>query len=173
MFRSRTPAAVRRAHVLAAEWLNADDMTVPVLAKGETRASRCWIYTRRPFLYSRDRSGAHAAEHLARRQVVLQGNSFRGYYALYVTDRHSGPIREAGYRAHARRKFFELADIAAEARSKVTGKTSAPISPMDLEAVQRIDSLLEIERGNNGATPERRIRVRQAPLKPLVAKLQT
>src|SRR5476651_213141 len=34
------------AHVMAAERLHADDMTVPVLAEGKTDTGRCWIYLR-------------------------------------------------------------------------------------------------------------------------------
>src|SRR3954464_10900859 len=39
------------AHVMASERLQADDTTVPVLAKGKTDTGRCWIYIRddRPF----------------------------------------------------------------------------------------------------------------------------
>jgi IS66 C-terminal element/Transposase IS66 family len=48
--------------------------------------------------------------------------------------------------AHARRQFFELADIAANARR---GKSAAAISPIALEAVKRIDALFDIERGND------------------------
>ena len=38
-------------HVFAAERLHSDDMTVPVLAKGNTDTGRCWVYVRddRPF----------------------------------------------------------------------------------------------------------------------------
>src|SRR5689334_12773404 len=43
-----------------------------------------------------------------------------------------------------RRKFFELADIAAAARSKAEGKASAAIWPLALEAVKRIDALFDI-----------------------------
>jgi transposase len=42
--------------------------------------------------------------------------------------------------AHARRQFFELADIAANARR---GKKGAAISPIALEAVKRIDALFD------------------------------
>ena len=173
------------AHVFAAERLHADDTTVPVLAKGETRTGRCWVYARddRPFggqappaamfHYSRDRTGAHAAGHLARWQGILQADSFSGYDALYVPDRQPGPIREAGCWAHARRKFFELADIAAAARDKAIGKLPASISPIAREAVQRMDRLFEIERDVVGATPERRHSARQTLSKPLVAELET
>jgi transposase len=50
--------------------------------------------------------------------------------------------------AHARRQFFELADIAANARR---GKTATAISPVGLEAVKRIDALFDIERGADRA----------------------
>jgi transposase len=50
-----------------------------------------------------------------------------------------------------RRQFFELADIAANARR---GKNAVAISPIALEAVKRIDMLFDIERDINW--PERR-----------------
>ena len=71
--------------------------------------------------------------------------------------------------SHARRKFFELADIAANARR---GKHAAAISPIALEAVKRIDALFEIERGINGLSAEERLRVRQEQSAPLVAALE-
>ena len=49
-----------------------------------------------------------------------------GFDTVYKTERRSGPIIEAACWAHARRKFFELADIASKAR----GKTTAVISPI-------------------------------------------
>jgi transposase len=52
--------------------------------------------------------------------------------------------------AHARRQFFELADIAANARR---GKKAAAISPIALEAVKRIDALFDIERGTTAKAP--------------------
>ena len=57
-----------------------------------------------------------------------------------------------------RRQFFELADIAANARR---GKNAAAISPIALEAVKRIDALFDIERGINGQSAEERLRVRK------------
>jgi hypothetical protein len=43
--------------------------------------------------------------------------------------------------AHGRRKFFELADLAANARR---GKDAKPISPLALEAVRRIDAIFDL-----------------------------
>ena len=51
--------------------------------------------------------------------------------------------------SHGRRKFYELADIAANKRR---GKRAPPISPLALEAVKRIDVLFDIEREINGET---------------------
>lgn len=75
------------------------------------------------------------------------------------------PITFAFCHAHARRKFFELADIEKNARDyKRRGK---PISPIALEAVKRFDALFEIERHINGLSAADRLAVRQEKSKPL------
>jgi hypothetical protein len=71
---------------------------------------------------------------------------------------------------HARRKFFELADIAANARR---GKNAAPISPIALEAVRRIDVIFDVERDINGQRADERLRVRREVSANLVAALET
>src|SRR5665213_1030497 len=71
--------------------------------------------------------------------------------------------------AHARRHFFGLADIAANARR---GKKAAAISPIALEAVKRIDTLFDIERDINGLSAEERLRVRQEQSAPLLSELE-
>jgi len=71
--------------------------------------------------------------------------------------------------SHARRQFFELADIAANARR---GKNAPAISPVALEAVQRIDALFDIERNINGLSAEERLRVRQERSAPILAALE-
>ncbi len=68
---------------------------------------------------------------------------------------------------------FALADIEASARRKAEGKTPAPISPLAVEAVRRIDGLFEIERGINGKTADERRAVRQHLNRPLVADLKS
>ena len=173
------------AHVLAGERLHGDDTTVPVLAKGKTDTGRCWTYVRddQPFggpappaaifHYSRDRSGAHPQGHLERWSGILQADAYGGYEQLYRSVRSAGPILEAACWAHSRRKFFELADIAAAARRKARGKTPQVISPLALEAVQRIDALFAIEREINGLSVEERRVARQQRSAPLVADLET
>ena len=172
------------AHVFAAERLHGDDTTVPVLAKGKTHTGRCWVYVRddRPFggrappaamfYYSRDRRGEHVEEHLARWSGVLQADAYAGYNKLYVADRTPGPILEAACWAHARRPFFALADIEASARRKASGKSPAPVSPLALDVVRRIDALFEIERGINGSSADDRRAVRQELSRPLVNDLE-
>ena len=71
--------------------------------------------------------------------------------------------------SHSRRKFYELADIAANKRR---GKQAPPISPLALEAVKRIDALFDIERTINGAPAEQRLAVRRERSAPLVAELE-
>lgn len=172
------------AHVLAAERLHGDDTTVPVLAKGKTILGRCWTYVRddRPFgglappaavyFYSRDRAGEHPQQHLARWSGILQADAYSGYGKLYDVERAAGPIFEAACWAHARRKFFELADIAAAARRKARRNAPAVISPIALEAVQRIDVLFKIERAINALPAEQRLTVRREQSAPLVLELE-
>ena len=111
------------------------------------------------FYASRDRRGEHPERHLTNWSGVLQADAFGGYARLYPPDRKPGPIVEALCWSHARRKFFELADIAANARQ---GKNAAPISPIALEAVKRIDAIFEIEREINGVTAEERLAARRS-----------
>lgn len=157
------------AHTFKADRLHGDDTTVPVMAIGKTKTGRFWTYIRddQPsggpappaaiFYYSPDRKGEHPQGHLAKYNGVLQADAYGGYGQLY----EGGRIQEAGCWAHARRKFFELADL-----------RQALVHPLAVEAVHRIDALMAIERELNGATPEQRWRVRQERSAPLVADLE-
>ena len=168
-------------HVMAADRLHGDDTPVPILAKGTTDTGRAWVYVRddRPFggadppavLFraSRDRSGEHPQEHLTHFTGILQADAYAGYNRLLAPDRQPGPIVEALCWAHARRKFFELADIAANRRR---GRNAAPISPIAFEAVARIDALFDMERKINGLSADQRRAVRQERSAPLVAELE-
>jgi transposase len=172
--------ALIEAHVMAAERLHGDDTTVPLLAKGKTETARLWTYVRddRPFggpappaalfRFSRDRRGAHPRQHLTGWSGVLQADAYAGFNALFAETREPGPILPAFCWAHARRKFFELADIAANARR---GKKATPISPLALEAVKRIDAIFDLERAINGLPAEQRLATRKAEIAPLVADL--
>ena len=79
--------------------------------------------------------------HLQSYNGILQADAYAGYNVLGHSARPQGAITPALCWAHARRKFFELADIAANARR---GKAAPAISPIALEAVKRIDALFDI-----------------------------
>jgi transposase len=165
-----------RAHVFAAERIHGDDTPVPVLAKVKTRTGRLWTYVRddRPFggtgppaaafFYSPDRDGAHPVRHLAGYSGILQADCYAGLGALYKAERKGGPITEAPCWAHARRKLFELADIASTAR----GNTAAIISPIAFAAVQKFDAVFAAERSINGLPPAERLAARRKDIAPLV-----
>ena len=99
---------------------------------------------------------------------MLQADAYAGFGALYAGDRPPRPVTEARW-AHGRRKFFELADIAANARR---GKDAKPISPLALEAVRRIDAIFDLERTINGADSATRLALRRERTAPLVTDLE-
>ena len=170
-----------RAHVLAADRLHGDDTTVPLLAKGGTITARLWTCVRddRPFAggappaalyyFSPDRAMVHPTRHLGGWTGILQADAYNGYNALYKVDRSPAPVASALCWAHARRKFFELADI----KGKIRKGKKAPfdISPIALEAVKRIDAIFDVEREINGLTADARREVRQRLSRPLVEGL--
>jgi transposase len=168
-----------KAHVLAAERIHGDDTTVPVLAKVQTRTGRLWVYVRddQPFggtdppaavyFYSADRAAIHPAQHLAGYSGILQADAYAGFNSLYQPDRASGSITQAACWAHARRKFFELADVAAKARNKST----KALSPMAMAAVQKIDAIFAAERAISGRPAHERLALRRGDVAPLVDEL--
>ena len=174
--------ALIEAHVLAAERLHGDDTTVPLLARGGTKTARLWTYVRddRPFSgaappavvfrFSRDRGGEHPTEHLKGWKGILQADAYAGILPVDGQKRSPGPITSALCWSHARRKFFELADIEGNIRK---GKAANDISPIAFEAVKRINVLFDIEREINGLAPAARLEARQRLSAPLVADFQT
>ena len=173
--------ALIEAHVLAAERLHGDDTTVPLLACGGTKTARLWTYVRddRPFSgtappavvfkFSRDRAGEHPLGHLKGWQGILQADAYAGYNQLYQGDRKPGPVLPALCWSHARRKFFELADVEGNIRK---GKSPEDISPIAFEAVKRIDRLFGIEREISGLDAAARVEARQRLSAPLVGDLE-
>ena len=132
--------------------------------QGQGRDRAAWVYVRddRPFggrdppaalfHFSRDRSGEHAERHLDGFTGVLQADAFAGFNRLYTPTRRPGPLVEAACWAHARRRFFVLADVTAKACGRLP-----VLAPLALAAVERIDAIFAIEREINGldiaATP--------------------
>jgi hypothetical protein len=109
------------------------------------------------FFYSRDRAAAHPECHLAGYAGILQADAYAGFNRLYAADRRPSPITAASCWAHSRRKFFELADIAAKMRGALS-----VLAPLAAEAVKRIDAIFDIEREINGRSVEERLAVRRA-----------
>ena len=173
------------AHILAAERLHGDDTTVPVMAKVKADVARLWVYVRddRPFAgadppaalfhYSRDRRGEHPQAHLASWSGIFQADAYGGYGELYREGRAPGRVREAGCFAHARRKFFELADVAGAARKKSRGERTGMIYPIALEAVRRLDALFDVERTINGKPAADRLAVSKTLSAPLMTERHT
>jgi transposase len=161
--------AAIEAHVRAAARIHADETPVPVLARGKTKEGRLWTIVRddRPFggpdppaaafFYSPDRSGIHAERFLEGFSGIMQADAFSGFGRLYKAGRQPGPITEAGCWAHARRGFFELAELQK--------------GPIAIEAVKRIDALFAIEREINGASEEQRRAARDERSRPLIDDL--
>ena len=108
----------------------------------------------------------HPERHLAGYSGILQADAYAGFNGLYASDRSAGPITEAACWAHARRKFFELADIAAKARGKL-----AVVAPIAFEAVKRIDLIFDVEREINGLAAGQRLAARRERVAPLVDDL--
>ena len=166
----RPMVSLIEAHVRSGARIHLDDTPVPVLAKGKTRTGRLWTAVRddRPFsgadppaaayFYSADRSGAHAETWLAGYAGIVQADAFSGFGRLYDPRRKTGAMLEAGCWAHARRKFFELADL-----------QKAPIA---IEAVARLDAIFAVEREINGRTTDERRAVRHDRSRPLVSALE-
>ena len=173
--------ALIERHVLNGGRLHGDDTTVPLLARGGTKTARLWTYVRddRPwnggappaafFKFSSDRQMIHPNKHLAGWHGVLQSDVYGGYNDLYLADRSPGPVRAALCWSHARRKFFELADIKAIARKGK--KVAEEISPIAFDAVTRIDAIFAAEREISGLDAASRLAVRQDRVRPLVEDL--
>jgi hypothetical protein len=124
------------------------------------------------FKFSSDRQMIHPNKHLAGWHGILHSDVYGGYNDLYLADRSPGPVRSALCWSHARRKFFELADIKATAR-KGKKVTEEKISPIALQAVQRIDAIFDVEREISGMDAASRLAVRQDRSRPLVEDLRS
>lgn len=85
--------------------------------------------------------GEHAGRHLDGFSGVLQADAFAGFNRLYDPTRPLGPLVEAACWAHARRRFFVLADVVAKARGWLP-----VLAPLALAAVERIDAIFAVER---------------------------
>ncbi len=169
-----------------------EDTTAPLLAKAGTRTARLCLKSattvpspaerRRPrFQVSRDREMAHPDRHLAGWQGILQVPShglranhcramgaYGGYNDLYRGDHDPGPVISALCWSHARRKPFERAELKGNVRK---GKPAHDISPVALEAVNRIDAIFDVGRSLNGLSAAAQLEARQRLVRRLVDDL--
>jgi len=116
-----------KAHMLAAPKLHADDTIVTLIeqGRGPSVQARLWTYLgagarlneqgqwiEHPgavvYEFTNDRRGEHVRRMLAGYSGYLQADAYSGFDALYAT----GRIVEVGCWAHARRKFFDIAQAA-------------------------------------------------------------
>lgn len=147
------PLAERlREILLGHDILHADETPVQQLdpGKGKTKRAYLWAYRTSPlstappivlFDYHPGRSGEHARQFLGLWAGFLMVDDYAGYKALFARG-----ITELGCMAHARRKFFELAQ--------------ANASPEAMEALKRIGALYAIEANAQEADIATRARLR-------------
>jgi transposase len=155
--------ALREA-VLAQRVVHADETPVQMLAPGQKKTHRAyvWAYCTTPFSvlkavvydFSPSRAGEHARNFLGLWNGKLVCDDFGGYKASF----QQGVI-EIGCMAHARRKFFDL---------HATNK-----SQLAEQALLSIGGLYEVERQAREMTVEDRWRIRQEKAAPLIDALHT
>ena len=153
--------ALREA-VLAEGVIHADETPVQMLAPGEKKTHRAyvWAYSTTPFSaleavvydFSPSRAGEHARNFLGPWNGKLVCDDFAGYKASFEQG-----ITEIGCMAHARRKFFDL---------HVANK-----SQLAEQALYSIGGLYEVERLARDLSDEDRWRIRQEKAAPIIATL--
>ncbi len=153
-----------REAVLAQGVIHADETPVQMLAPGEKKTHRAyvWAYSTTPFAdlravvydFSPSRAGEHARNFLGQWHGKLVCDDFAGYKASFAQG-----ITEIGCMAHARRKFFDL---------HATNK-----SQLAEQALHSIAGLYEIERQARDMSNEDRRRIRQAQAAPIIDALHT
>ncbi|WP_374762408.1 MULTISPECIES: IS66 family transposase [Bradyrhizobium] len=105
--------------MLAAGHLHGDLKTIGILAKGKCTTGRIWTMCgmtgpappTAAYYASSDRRGEHPQKHLAAFAGILQADFCNGSKPLFDPQTKVLPITPALCFAHARRGFFELADI--------------------------------------------------------------
>lgn len=151
-----------RKQVLAQGVIHADETPVQMLAPGEKKTHRAyvWAYSTTPFSalkavvydFSPSRAGEHARNFLGKWNGKLVCDDFAGYKASFELG-----ITEIGCMSHARRKFFDL--------------HAANKSQLAEQALHSIGGLYEVERHAKEMSDEDRWRLRQEAAVPIAEKL--
>lgn len=149
------------AHVLAAPKIHVDDTVVPLLdpARSRTIQARAWVYVaegpQHPagalFAFTENRKGEHVQRFLHDYRGYVQADAFGGFDALFT----SGERIEVACWAHARRKFFEVAQ-----------NQKAP--SLAHTALDFIGNLYDIERTLKDEPPDKKQRGRQEKAVPIL-----
>ena len=150
-----------KRRVLTSRVIHTDDTPVEILDPSlpHTRTGRFWAYVgdrRNPYVvydYTPSRKRDGPAAFLKGYQGYLQADAFGGYDGIYTGS--AGKVIEVGCWAHARRKFFEAKETAAQPAH---------------EALARIGQLYALERQAQEAqlTPQQMHSVRQEKSLPLL-----
>jgi transposase len=165
-----------KSHVLAAPKIHADDTILPLIeaGRGRTVQARLWAYlgagARRDgegpwvehpaavfYEFTDDRRGVHVQRMLKDYAGYLQADAYAGFNALFDT----GRILEVGCWAHARRKFFEIAEAAPKDM-----RTAAH------EALDWIGRLYAIETEIREEPPDKKARHREQSARPLLTEFR-
>jgi transposase len=152
-----------RACLLGHAVLHADETPVPMLSPGKKKTHRAYIWAYATphaapvqavvYDFQPTRSGQACRDFLADWQGHLVCDDYQGYKAGFATG-----ITEVGCWAHARRKFFELAEHGN--------------SPIADQALISIGTLYDIEREIVDKPPDERQRLRETQSRPIIAKLR-
>jgi transposase len=153
-----------RQEILKHTVLHADETPVQMLAPGNGKTHRAYLWAYAPsklsglravvYAFAPSRSGEHARDFLGEWKGKLVCDDFSGYKASF-----SLGITEIGCMAHSRRKFFELQE---KHQSELAG-----------QALRYIAGLYEIEREARDVKPPERLEIRQQRAGPILSAFYT
>ena len=154
-------------HLLKRSELHVDETTMPCLAENQTRKMRMWTYLSSagevaPIIlydFTSTKAGEHVRQFLKGWSGYLHADAASNYDELY---RQNPNIQEVACWAHARRKFYEIAE-------------HAPTRVLAHEAVEKINGLFAIERQarEDKLTPDEISKRREQLSKPIVEDIKT
>ncbi|MEZ5567849.1 MAG: IS66 family transposase [Halioglobus sp.] len=143
--------------------LHADETPVPMLSPGKKKTHRAYIWAYATpssapiqavvYDFQPTRSGKACRDFLEDWQGQLVCDDYQGYKAGFAQG-----VTEVGCWAHARRKFFELAE-----------RGNSPISD---QALAIIGQLYDVEREIKDKPPDERQRMREAHSRPIIEHLR-
>ena len=153
-------------HLLRRSELHVDETTMPCLAKEQTRKMRMWTYLSSAgeeppiilYHFTPTKAGEHVRQFLKGWSGYLHADAASNYDELF---RQNPKIREVACWAHARRKFYEIAE-------------HAPARVLAHEAVEQINALFAIERKarEDKLTPDEIRKRREQLAKPIVDEIK-